>query len=76
MLEKPQKYFLDTVNLGPGETAQQFKMLAAFPEDLSSDLGTCARLLTTTCNSSSRGFSTLFWPLQVLPTETHIPINK
>lgn len=48
MLEKLQKYFLDTINLGPGEMAQQFKMLAAFPENLSSDLDTCARLLTTT----------------------------
>lgn len=39
MLEKLQKYFFDTINLGPGEMAQQFKMLAAFPEDLSSDQG-------------------------------------
>jgi hypothetical protein len=47
---------------GAGEIAQLLRALAALAEDLSSFSSTLFCRLRTTCNSSSKGSSTLFWP--------------
>lgn len=49
-----------------GEMFQCFMMQTALPEDPSSAPNIYALQLTTACKSSSRGFNTLFWPLQTL----------
>jgi hypothetical protein len=49
-------------NLGNGEMASWVIAVAPLPEDLG------PAQITTACNSSSRGFNTLFWPPWVLHT--------
>jgi hypothetical protein len=44
--------------------AQQLGALAAFPEDLGSIPST--HMAAHNCNSSSRGFDALFWPMKAL----------
>lgn len=54
--------------------AEQLKMLAAHTNDPNSVLSIHIGWLTTTCNSSSRESSVLFWPLWTLSythTSTH-----
>ena len=56
--------------MGPGEMAQQLKVLAAFLEDVSSVLSTHMGQLTTAYNLTTRESNTLFWHTGVLHTQS------
>jgi hypothetical protein len=53
--------------------AQQLRVFSVLVDDLGSD--THIKQLMTTCNSSSRGPNTTFWPLQIPGTHV-VQINS